>query len=165
MPNDEIICSLIKGFCERLCKLRKDKGLSQTELAKHLGYKAGSSVSKIESGDISPDYFVLVKIADVLNIDLHWLMVGKDSPKAEAWKEDYCKVLELLAGYVSTETVRLLNERRKLRFQLSIAEQEGAKGPSGNVDFLKSEISKIEQKIADVTEDQHYVQKALLHKS
>ena len=65
---------------DRLYKARKDKGLSQAELAEQTGFKQSSTISKIESDRIDPDSNTLKKIAEILNADLHWLITGKPSP-------------------------------------------------------------------------------------
>lgn len=65
-------------FPENLRKLRKEKGLSQGELAKILGYKGSNSISNLESGKSTPDLDTLCNIADYFKIDLHWLITGDD---------------------------------------------------------------------------------------
>lgn len=65
---------------QRLRRLRKNHGLSQLELASKIGYKAGAPIVKIEADRQSPTAFMLAKIANVLEIDLHWLITGKAAP-------------------------------------------------------------------------------------
>ncbi len=71
-PNDT--------FGQRLRNLRIAKGLSQTRFATLIGYKRSGSISNIENDKTPPDTETLVKIAECLNADLHWLIYGKPSP-------------------------------------------------------------------------------------
>lgn len=64
------------SFGARLRKLRKNKGLSQTDFAKKIGYRRSGSISNIENNKTPPDIHVLIKIAKILDIDLHWLITG-----------------------------------------------------------------------------------------
>lgn len=54
-------------------KLRKEKGMSQTELAKRLGYQTNSYLSDVESGKYLPSKEKLKKLAKVLNIPFNKL--------------------------------------------------------------------------------------------
>ena len=65
-------------FGERLSKSRKNKGLSQTALAKEMGFSANSLISRFEKDKARPSFEHLVKLSEVLNVDLHWLITGKD---------------------------------------------------------------------------------------
>lgn len=64
-------------FGQRLRNLRTSKGLSQKQFADLLGYKHHASVSNIEADKTPPDIIALVKIADALQVDLHWLITGE----------------------------------------------------------------------------------------
>jgi len=66
-------------FGERLRLLRKKRGFTQGGLAEKLGYKTSVPVSNIENGVTLPNLVTLTKIADVLHIDLHWLITGMAS--------------------------------------------------------------------------------------
>lgn len=70
-------------FGSRLRKLRKDKGLSQTEFARKIGYKRSGSISYIENDKTPPDLHALVKITEALDVDLHNLITGKNSTLVE----------------------------------------------------------------------------------
>ncbi len=76
------------NFGKRLRKAREDKNLTQSDLAKKLGYKQNSPLSAIESGKTSPSLETLQKIADTINIDLHWLITGRQT--------DFKRALEVL---------------------------------------------------------------------
>lgn len=54
---------------ETMIRFRKDKGLSQEELAERVG-KSRTSISNIESGKTFPRPSTAKKIADVLGMDI-----------------------------------------------------------------------------------------------
>ena len=60
-------------FGENLKKLRKEKGLSQQEVALRL-HVVRQTVSKWEQGLSVPDADLLVKLADVLETDISHLL-------------------------------------------------------------------------------------------
>lgn len=62
---------------ERVKKLRKEKGMTQEELAARLGYKSKSSVTHIENGRDIPRS-VVVQLADILDTTPAYLMGWED---------------------------------------------------------------------------------------
>ena len=50
-------------FADNLRYLRKQKHISQNELADYLGYKSFTTIQKWEDGSATPPYKVIVKIA------------------------------------------------------------------------------------------------------
>jgi transcriptional regulator with XRE-family HTH domain len=56
------------NFCQKLRKLRIEKGLTQQELAERLVYKSNSYVSDVESGHFIPSRDELKKIARALDV-------------------------------------------------------------------------------------------------
>lgn len=155
-------------FARRIHKLRKDLQLSQRDFSKKIGLTGNTQVSKFEKGVSEPTIEVLRQVAKLSTldvcIDLHELVTGQPSAVVENWKEENRKLLELLAKYVTWETARLLDKRHELWGELGIVEakkSEGICGQDESIDFLKSELHRIQERISDVTEDQHYVQEAL----
>lgn len=63
-------------FSERLKELRKDKDLSQAELAKKLNVSK-STISMLEVGSRKPSWELMEQIADFFNVDLDYLL-GKE---------------------------------------------------------------------------------------
>ena len=61
---------------ERIKQLRKEKGLTQSQLADELGV-TDKAVSKWEVGEANPDISLLVKIAEVFNVTVDYLLTGK----------------------------------------------------------------------------------------
>lgn len=68
-------------FNNKLYELRKQKGLSQEELANRLNVSR-QTISKWEVGDSSPDMEKLVAISDLFGISLDELVLNK-SPEPE----------------------------------------------------------------------------------
>lgn len=60
----------------RIAALRKEKDLSQGQLAQTLGVSR-QAVSKWENDQSSPDTLNLIKIADVLDSEIEYLATGK----------------------------------------------------------------------------------------
>ena len=81
-------------FNNRLYQLRKQKGLSQEELANRLNVSR-QTISKWEVGDSTPDMEKLVAICDLFDVSLDNLVMGKDDepqPSAPA-KSEFATVL------------------------------------------------------------------------
>lgn len=66
-------------FNNRLYQLRKQKGLSQEELASRLNVSR-QTVSKWEIGDSTPDMEKLVAMSELFDVSLDYLMLGKEEP-------------------------------------------------------------------------------------
>ncbi|MGN0342138.1 MAG: helix-turn-helix domain-containing protein [Roseburia sp.] len=64
-------------FSNRLYQLRKQKGLSQEELANRLNVSR-QTISKWEVGDSTPDMEKLAAISDLFEVSLDELVMGKE---------------------------------------------------------------------------------------
>ena len=60
---------------ERIITLRKEKNISQTELAKRLNVSR-QAVSKWEQGASSPDTAKLIQLAEILETEVEYLATG-----------------------------------------------------------------------------------------
>ncbi|GEK28557.1 helix-turn-helix domain-containing protein [Furfurilactobacillus siliginis] len=63
-------------FQQNLIKLRKQSQLSQSDLAEQLNISR-QSISKWENGETTPDLTSLVKLTEVLHVDLDELVLNK----------------------------------------------------------------------------------------
>jgi transcriptional regulator with XRE-family HTH domain len=63
------------SFGKRLLEARKRKGISQDELAKHLGTK-GPAIGRYERDEMNPSIEAAAKMAELLDVSLDYL-VGK----------------------------------------------------------------------------------------
>ena len=61
---------------KRIAALRKEKGLTQEELAQHMGV-SGQAVSKWENDQTCPDISALPKLARLLGVSVDELLEGK----------------------------------------------------------------------------------------
>lgn len=84
-------------FGKRLATLRKQKGLSQYELAKRLGFTRGQ-ISNYEQGTRQPDFDTLEKIANFFECSVDYLLGRSNDPRlsADEDKEVDKKVKELM---------------------------------------------------------------------
>lgn len=82
-------------FNNRMYELRKQKGLSQEELASRLNVSR-QTVSKWENGESSPDMEKLVAISDLFELSLDELVLGKEQivSEKESGKTEVLKELE-----------------------------------------------------------------------
>ncbi|WP_261809654.1 helix-turn-helix domain-containing protein [Levilactobacillus humaensis] len=62
-------------FSQQLVKIRRRQNLSQEQLASQL-FVSRQSISKWEQGETSPDIGTLVKLANLLQVDLNELVSG-----------------------------------------------------------------------------------------
>lgn len=64
-------------FAEQLSKLRKERGLSQDDLAEKL-YVTRQAISTWEKGDVQPSLNTIENLADVLDVPVEKLLFGKE---------------------------------------------------------------------------------------
>lgn len=100
-------------FNNRLYQLRKQKGLSQEELANRLNVSR-QTVSKWEVGDSTPDVEKLIAISDLFDVSLDKLVMGKeDEPQNPTTTKS-----ELVT--VLNEKVLTSNNKKKAKSVLKI---------------------------------------------
>ena len=78
---------------ERLLKLRKQKGLSQEEIANIIGVSR-QTISKWETGESNPDFDKIIPLCDLYNITTDELIRGEIGNKEEIVEEKDTKVIE-----------------------------------------------------------------------
>lgn len=64
---------------KNLAKLRKDAGMSQFELAERLGVSQ-QTISKYEKGTRQPDNATLLKLSEIFNCSVDYLLGRTDNP-------------------------------------------------------------------------------------
>lgn len=82
---------------ERIKQVRESKGMSQDELAKRMGYKDRSSISKIEKSNDDNVYLDTIQTAaDILNCSPLYLMgfaaVKPDNPDTDYFSNKYSQL-------------------------------------------------------------------------
>ena len=97
------------SIASRLAELRQEQGLSQEALAERLGVSR-QAVSKWERAEASPDTDNLIALANLYNISLDALLLGREAPPPTS---------DELSAYSEVEAERAERKRRKkmlLRF-------------------------------------------------
>ncbi len=100
-------------FNNRLYQLRKQKGLSQEELANRLNVSR-QTVSKWEVGDSTPDMEKLMAMSELFDVSLDQLVLGKEAPQtAEPAKSELVTTI--------SEKVLTPDNKKKAKSALKIA--------------------------------------------
>ena len=89
--------------------LRKEKGLTQEDLAQHL-HVSSRTVSRWETGSNMPDIGLLIEIAEFYDVSIPEIVSGER--KNEAMNEETKEVAKTLSSYAENEKELLL---RKIR--------------------------------------------------
>ena len=87
-------------------KKRKDKNLTQKELAKELGV-SDKAISKWERGICCPDISLLKELSSILGVSVNELLSGEDIEKLEKEKTDDVLV-DSVNKYASIEKIKRL---------------------------------------------------------
>lgn len=116
-----------------LLSARHKAGLSQSELAKKLGFSSPMIVSRFERGERIPNVETLKKYAELFpnDLDLHWLITGSYSYK-------YTEVLNNLKPFIQSYESDLISKIQKLE------ERKRNLMKNGNSDNLEKIISEID---------------------
>ena len=88
-----------------LQELRKEKGLTQEQLAEQTGV-ARRTVSRWETGSNMPDLDILIELADFYSVDLREILNGER--KSEHMNEELKETVLQVADYSNEEKARLL---------------------------------------------------------
>ncbi|HHW01912.1 MAG TPA: helix-turn-helix transcriptional regulator [Thermoanaerobacterales bacterium] len=81
----------MENIGERILKLRKEKKLTQQELADATGVTRGN-ISSYESGRFCPSISSVIALAEFFNVSTDWLLTGKERSKLS---EEQKKLLEV----------------------------------------------------------------------
>ncbi|MCR5501613.1 MAG: helix-turn-helix domain-containing protein [Lachnospiraceae bacterium] len=92
-----------------LKELRKEKGLTQEELAEHFGV-SNRTVSRWETGSNMPDLSLLVELSDFYDTDIRDIINGER--KSEKMNEELKDTLQKAAEYADGEKEVLFNRVR-----------------------------------------------------
>ena len=98
----------IGGF---LKDLRKEKGITQEQLAEKLGV-SGRTISRWETGNNMPDISLLVEIAEYFDVSIPEIIKGKR--KSEDMKEETKEVAETMSDYAKAEKEQLVKSIRNM---------------------------------------------------
>ncbi|HAA23738.1 MAG TPA: hypothetical protein DCP28_35045 [Cytophagales bacterium] len=113
-----------KHICDNLRRLRKEKGLNQTELCEEIEGLGQARYSKIESGKAEPSLSTLEKLASYYGVPVHALMQEYD-PEREALLE---KIQSLQKDSQKTLS-KALDDREVLLESLRKLQSNDQEGP------------------------------------
>ena len=91
--------------------LRKEKGITQEQLAEKLGV-SGRTISRWETGKNMPDISLLVEIAEFFDVSIPEIIKGER--KSENMKEETKEVVETMSDYAKTEKEQLIKSFRNM---------------------------------------------------
>ena len=97
-----------------LKKLRKEKGITQEQLAEILNV-SGRTVSRWENGNNMPDISILVYIADYYDISIPEIISGERKSEImneEERKEEERKIAKTMSDYATTEKEKIFKEMK-----------------------------------------------------
>lgn len=92
---------------EFLKQLRKDKGLTQEQLAEQF-FVSGRTVSRWETGSNMPDLSILVELADFYEVDIREIIDGER--RSESMDYETKDTLKKVAEYTAEEKKKLRNK-------------------------------------------------------
>lgn len=96
----------MKTIGERLIELREKSGLSKVEMAEKLGVNK-SSITRYETNEIKPNLDMMLKIAELFNVTLDWLVGFEDNKALEIKKLPYMSLInECIENDISPEQLR-----------------------------------------------------------
>ena len=91
--------------------LRKEKGITQEQLAEELGV-SGRTISRWETGKNMPDISLLVEIAEFFDVSIPEIIKGER--KSENMKEETKEVAETMSDYAKAEKEQLIKSFRNM---------------------------------------------------
>jgi transcriptional regulator with XRE-family HTH domain len=118
-------------FGEKLKILRKEADLSQDDLCKKVGAGDGRQFSRYENGHIMPSAEIIVKIAEVFNVSIDFLLLD-DAPRTSL-KSPAGNYGELLAKIQSLESLSDEDQRALTHFVDAIAAKNKLKSLASTV--------------------------------
>ena len=90
---------------EFLKHLRKDKGLTQEQLAEEFGVSS-RSVSRWENGNTMPDISIIIELADFYDVDIREIIHGER--KSENMDKELKDTLVTVADYTNNENGKIM---------------------------------------------------------
>ena len=90
---------------EFLKHLRKDKGLTQEQLAEEFGVSS-RSISRWENGNTMPDISIIIELADFYDVDIREIICGER--KSENMDKELKDTLVTVADYANNENGKIM---------------------------------------------------------
>ena len=128
----------------RIESLRANKGISQLELAKMLGYKSDSTISKWESGASIPTGTKIVKLAQVLGTSTDYILYGVEKPAVSDIQSIYDDLNDINKKKVVDLALALRNKQNRKPIQMTTVFITGFVSAGNGVmqdDYVDAEIT------------------------
>lgn len=90
-----------------LKKLRKEKGLTQEQLAEQLNV-SNRSVSRWETGNTLPDISILIELAEFYRVDIKEIIEGELKSEDENMEKEVLETLEKVGEYTGNEKKKII---------------------------------------------------------
>ena len=128
----------------RIESLRANKGISQLELAKMLGYKSDSTISKWESGASIPTGTKIVKLAQVLGTSTDYILHGVEKPAVSDIQSIYDDLNDINKKKVVDLALALRDKQNRKPIQMTTVFITGFVSAGNGVmqdDYVDAEIT------------------------
>lgn len=122
----------IQNISAQIAKLRKDKNITQEELAKNLGISA-QAVSKWENGG-APDVEMLPEIADYFDVSMDFLFGKKnDNKDTDFAQKAYLQRLDAIQREMSVNSMQVYNDTIKSLVAFEFTDDEAKNDAINNI--------------------------------
>lgn len=128
----------------RIERLRANKGISQLELAKMLGYKSDSTISKWENGASIPTGTKIVKLAQVLGTSTDYILYGVEKPAVSDIQSIYDDLNDMNKKKVVDLALALRDKQNRKPIQMTTVFITGFVSAGNGVmqdDYVDAEIT------------------------
>lgn len=128
----------------RIESLRANKGISQLELAKMLGYKSDSTISKWENGASIPTGTKIVKLAQVLGTSTDYILYGVEKPTVSDIQSIYDDLNDINKKKVVDLALTLRDKQNRKLIQMTTVFITGFVSAGNGVmqdDYVDAEIT------------------------
>ena len=145
-----------------IARKRREKSLTQVQLAEQLGV-SNKTISKWENGKCMPDYSIIQKLCDTLNVTLSELMDGEDAAEDSVRIYDDTQILELLRRTQELERQKgILYGLILVVLGIACGAMSGTAGGTDVQDFVSGILMGLS--VAEILVGIWFVGKQLLHK-
>ena len=138
----------IQTIGTQIAKLRKDKNITQEELAKNLGVSA-QAVSKWENGG-APDVDMLPEIADYFDVSID-LLFGKkkDNMEISFTQQAYLERLDAVQREISINSMRVYNDTIKSLAAFEFTDDEAKNEAINNITAAYCSLNEVQRMLME----------------
>ena len=119
-----------------LQELRKEKGLTQEQVAAHLN-TTNRTISRWETGSNTPDISMLVDIAEFYGVDVREIIDGERT--TDTMEKEVREVAVKMADYAGQEKDKILRFVRRISSASVILSEFIKKSNTGKIKYIKIE--------------------------